>query len=102
MRECLARGRTAASTSANAALRDFASFSPFEGSMVSKYSPAAGCCHAPPMKRLKRRSWRSSQSYGFFGILRRGAVLHADELFGNAHCSSLVQYDDSSHTYAIG
>jgi hypothetical protein len=45
---------TAASTSAAEPCATDASFSPFEGSTVSKYSPAAGACHPPPMKCWKR------------------------------------------------
>src|SRR5580700_5961771 len=44
-----------------------ASFSPLEGSIVSKYSPAVGACHAPLMKCPKRRPWRSSQACASLG-----------------------------------
>src|SRR5882672_10791187 len=44
-----------------------ASFSPLEGSTVSKYSPAAGGCHAPLMKCPKRWPWRLSQACASVG-----------------------------------
>src|ERR1022692_1847957 len=44
-----------------------ASFSPLEGSSVSKYSPAAGTCHVLLMKCSKRWPWRSSQARASLG-----------------------------------
>src|SRR5436309_2542778 len=58
---------TAASTSAPEPCPIDASFSPLEGSKVSKYSPADGFCQAPWMKCPKRRSWRSSQAVASLG-----------------------------------
>src|SRR5271168_263422 len=44
-----------------------ASFSPLEGSIVAKYSPAAGACHVPLMKCPKRWLCRSSQACASLG-----------------------------------
>ncbi len=44
-----------------------ASFSPLEGSSVSKYSPEAGACHVPLMKCPKRCPWRSNQACASLG-----------------------------------
>src|ERR1700691_4931785 len=59
--------RTAASMSADEPWATEASFSPLEGSTVSKYSPADGACHAPLMKCPKRWLWRSNQACASFG-----------------------------------
>src|SRR3989442_8339204 len=52
---------TAASISAADPCATLASFSPVEGSVVSKYSPAEGASHVPLMKWPKRRECWSSQ-----------------------------------------
>src|ERR1700688_4956033 len=44
-----------------------ASFSPFDGSSVSKYCPVAGACHVPLMKCPKRWLWRCSHACASFG-----------------------------------
>src|SRR5580693_7073147 len=43
-----------------------ASFSPVEGSAVSKYFPVEGAAHAPLMKCPKRRLWWSSHASASF------------------------------------
>src|SRR5579862_7892483 len=69
-----------------------ASFSPFEGSNESKYSPAAGVCHAPLMKRSKRRLWRSSQEMASLGSSGAGPYSMLTNfsamLMGSVHSSS--------------
>src|SRR5579859_5814733 len=49
-----------------------ASFSPVEGSLVSKYSPSVGWCQAPSMKCANLRLWRSSQASASFGSSSAG------------------------------
>src|SRR6266446_6263052 len=52
---------TAASMSADDPCATLASFSPVEGSVVSKYSPAEGSRHVPSVKCPNRRECWSSQ-----------------------------------------
>src|SRR5580698_5461022 len=59
--------RTAASMSADEPWATDASFTPLEGSTVSKYSPPDGAGHAPLMKCPKRWPWRCSQACASFG-----------------------------------
>src|ERR1700678_481839 len=87
-----------------------ASFSPVDGSSVSKYSPEAGACQTPLMKWAKRRPWRSSQpcdSLGSSGagpysmvrnfsaiLIQFGSILQAFAKARRVSLSSFKQSDD--------
>ena len=79
--------RTAASISAGEPWATVASFSPVDGSAVSKYSASDRLppCAANEMSEAATVEIEPGQ--GLFRVLGCGAVFHRDEFFGDAHMS---------------